>query len=45
VSGLAIRLCAISIFWPDAWKRGHSLNADITACFTQPQDCPFMKAA
>jgi hypothetical protein len=24
---------------------GKSLNADISACFTQPQDCPFIKAA
>jgi hypothetical protein len=45
IGGLAIRLCAISIFWRGALKLRHSLNADICACFTQPQDCLFMKAA
>jgi hypothetical protein len=44
-SGLAPGFCAISVFLDGARKLSQSLNADICACFTQPQDCPFMKAA
>jgi hypothetical protein len=37
-------VCYFSILARRA-EAGHSLNADICACFTQPQDTPFMKAA